>query len=121
MLNGGSYLRGIEQGDPEPYIFDFDVNILDPENPEDSPHWQSTVLSQATYSNGWWIRIDPRWESQGLPSNLYLKALVSGCENVLPAVGLPLMAYWEGATTVYADKELTQVIGSAFVEQMGFN
>jgi hypothetical protein len=121
MPNGGSYLRGIEKGDPEPYAFDFDVNILYPDKPNDSPHWQSPVLNRATYSNGWWVRVDPKWESQGLPPNLYIKALVSGCENVLPAVALPLTAYWEGAAMVYADKELTQVIGHAFVEQMGFN
>jgi hypothetical protein len=40
---------------------------------------------------------------------------------VLPAVELPFTAYWEGAAVVYTDKELTQVAGHAFVEQMGFN
>ncbi len=118
--NGGSYLRGHELNDPNPEVFDFDVNILNPNKPDDSPHWKSP-LSGSTYSNGWWIRIDPKWQQYGLPENLYIRAMVSGCENALPSPQLPLNTFWEGAATVYADSELKQVIGHAFVEQMGFN
>jgi len=121
MPNGGSYLKGIEKGDPEPYIFDFDVNILDPDHPDISPHWQSSVLGKATYATAWQIRTGSQWQAHGLPATLYLKALVSGCENVLPSVELPFSGYWEGAAAIFSDKALTQEIGHAFVEQMGFN
>lgn len=121
MANGGSYLRGIEKDDPEPYVFDFDVNILDPDHPDASPNWQSSILGKATYANGWQIRTGSQWQAYGLPATLYLKALVSGCENVLPGTELPFSAYWEGAAAVFVDKELSQEIGHAFVEQMGFN
>jgi hypothetical protein len=121
IANGGSYLRGIEKEDAEGSPFDFDINILTPDTPGSSPHWQSPLLEKPTYSNGWWIRVDPKWESFGLPSNLYLKALVNGCENALPCTATPLVAYWEGAATVFSDAACTQPIGSAFVEQMGFN
>lgn len=119
IRNGGSYLRGMELATAD--NIDFDVNILYPDRADDSPHWQSPVGNKATYANGWWVRTDPKWAAQGLPENLYIKALVSGCENVLPAKKIPFSAFWEGAAAVYADQELTQLIGHAFVEQMGFN
>jgi hypothetical protein len=118
VRNGGTYLRGFELNDPIESGFDFDVNILQPNDADQSPHWKSPT---ATYSNGWWIRIGAEGQRHGMPANLYLKVVVSGCENVLPWSGLPLAAYWEGAANVYADSELTQPIGHAFVEQMGFN
>jgi CrtC N-terminal lipocalin domain len=118
VRNGGTYLRGLELGDPDPNVFDFDVNILQPDQPDTSPHWKSPG---STYSNGWWIRIGTDGQRYGLPPNLYLKAIVSGCENVLPSTSLRLNAYWEGAANVYSDPGLTQQIGHAFVEQMGFN
>jgi hypothetical protein len=118
VRNGGTYLRGHELDDPDPAVFDFDVNILRPDHPDTSPHWQSP---SATYSTGWWIRIGEEGRRHGLPANLYLKAIVSGCENVLPSPQWRLNAYWEGAANVYADADLTQRIGHAFVEQMGFN
>lgn len=118
VRNGGTYLRGFEQGDPDENVFDFDVNILQPGQPDSSPHWQSPT---ATYSNGWWIRIGPEGQRFGLPANLYLRAVVSGCENVLPSTEWRLNAYWEGAANVFADPGLTQQIGHAFVEQMGFD
>jgi hypothetical protein len=118
VRNGGTFLRGLEMKDPIESVFDFDVNILQPNDPDESPHWQSP---SATYANGWWIRIGDEGQRHGLPANLYLKAVVSGCENVLPWLEMPLTAYWEGAANVYADPELTQLIGHAFVEQMGYN
>jgi len=119
VRNGGTYLRGLEMNDPIESVFDFDLNILQPDDPDKSPHWKST--NGSTYSNGWWIRIGAESQRHGLPANFYLKAVVSGCENVLPESELPLSAYWEGAANVFADPELTQLIGHAFVEQMGFN
>jgi hypothetical protein len=118
VRNGGSYLRGFETGDPDDKVFDFDVNILQPDSPDKSPHWQSPT---ATYSTGWWIRIGPEGQRCGLPANLYLSAVVPGCENVLPSVAVRLNAFWEGAANVYADAALTRQIGHAFVEQMGFD
>jgi hypothetical protein len=107
--NGGSYMRGVEKDDPDYGVFDFDVNILQPDSPDDSPHWQSQASTQ-TYSTGWWIRIGAEWQRYGLPENLYLTAVVTGCENVLPSASLPpLNAYWEGAANVYADPGLTQL------------
>lgn len=115
MTNGGAFAHGYDEGDPDPNDYDFDVNILTPDAPQTSPHWTSPTSGQ-TYANAWWIRIGPRLQRHGVPPNLYLQAVVPGCENLVPG-----SAFWEGAANVYADEAMTQRIGHAFVEQMGFN
>jgi hypothetical protein len=111
--NGGTWLRGSQGASPS---FDFDINILRPHDPASSPHWQSPQTS-ITYSNGWWVRFAPFLSELGVPQNLYIRALVSGCENRMPGDD----NYWEGSADVYADEALQHRIGTAFVEQMGFN
>src|SRR6185436_15333724 len=111
--NGG---QPIEVAD-EHATHDFDVNILFPDEREASPHWESTV-SGHTYSTGWWIRFDPRLAALGVPENLYLRAVVDGCENLLPDAH---NAFWEGAANVYDSAERGMLLGHAFVEQMGFD
>ena len=96
--------------------WDFDVNILEPGNDE-SPHWTSK-LSGHTYATAWEIEFSGRATAHGLPPKLYVFAVSDNCEIV------PLSkdgAFFEGAALVYADKERTQLLGQAFVEQMGFN
>jgi hypothetical protein len=96
--------------------WDFDVNVLDPGNGE-SPHWASK-LSGHTYATAWQIEFSGRATAHGLPPKLYVFAISDNCEIV------PLNmhgAFFEGAALVYADQERTQLLGHAFVEQMGFN
>ncbi|HEX5724175.1 MAG TPA: hypothetical protein VFX98_01845 [Longimicrobiaceae bacterium] len=110
--NGGRPLKGADLHGTH----DFDLNILVPDEPEESPHWVSPVSYQ-TYATGWQLRFDPLLALElGLPETLYLRAMVDGCENLLGN------AFWEGAANVYADVEgREEPIGRAFVEQMGFN
>lgn len=69
-----------------------------------------------TYANAWWLRVGPHVQQHGVPPNLYLRAVVPNSENVIPG-----SAFWEGAANVYADEGMTERIGHAFVEQMGFD
>jgi hypothetical protein len=96
--------------------WDFDVNILNPQDPESSPHWQSSK-SGMTYGLAWAVRFSSRLATWGIPSQLYLRAIVEPCENQL-AASLP---FWEGAVHVYSDAAQTQLIGNGFAEQMGYN
>jgi hypothetical protein len=111
-LDGGIGLLGAPL-DAE--SFDFDINILGYENPPESPHWTSPY-SNITYANAWVIDFGARPVAVGVPSRLYLRALVRGTENVMA-----MSYYWEGAADVYADAAFEQRVGTAFVEQMGFN
>ena len=97
--------------------WDFDLNILDPEEPAQSPHWKSPT-SGKTYATAWRIDFAPRAQRQGLPPVLYLHTVSDNCE-IIPAT--PSGAFFEGAALVYADRERQRRIGQAFVEQMGFN
>lgn len=115
MPNGGAFLHGYQKGDPDPNDFDFDLNILTPDAAGTSPHWTSPTSGQ-TYCNAWLLRLGPRVQQYGVPANLYLKAVVPNSENLLPG-----NAFWEGAANVYADEAMTECIGHAFVEQMGFD
>jgi hypothetical protein len=111
--NGGRPIRGADEQGPH----DFDVNLLDPDRGYESPHWTSPS-SEHTYSTGWWLTFDRGLRELGVPENLYLRAVVDGCENLLPDAG---NAFWEGAANVYGWREGGEVIGHAFVEQMGFD
>jgi hypothetical protein len=120
-LPGGGSFAGRNGGQPiqgaDAYgTHDFDVNILDPRRGDQSPHWQSTA-SGHTYSTGWWLSFDPRLSALGVPENLYLRAVVDGCENLLPLTS----GFWEGAANIYATREGGEPIGHAFVEQMGYD
>jgi len=111
--NGGQPIEGAD----EHAVHDFDVDLLDPDRRYDSPHWESPV-SGHTYTTGWWLTFHPRLRELGVPENLYLRVVVDGCENLLPDKD---NAFWEGAANVYASRECGEVIGRAFVEQMGFD
>lgn len=95
--------------------WDFDVNILNPQDPQSSPHWQSPA--GMTYGLAWSVRFSSRLAQWGIPGEVYLRAIVEPCENQL-AGSLP---FWEGAVHVYADSGCTQLIGYGFAEQMGYN
>jgi hypothetical protein len=106
-MNGG---MGLRSG------WDFEVNILYPKDPQNSPHWKSPI-SGNTYATAWQIDFAPRFTKYGIPEKLYVFAICENCE-ILPPLG---GAFFEGAALVYADKEKTQPLGHVFVEQMGFN
>jgi hypothetical protein len=112
--NGGRPLRPRLKLDSKDW--DYDVNILDPEKPEASPHWTSP-LSKHTYATAWQIDFAPHLRDDGLPGTAYVYAVSDNCENLVPLTG----GYFEGAALVYADKDKKQLLGHVFVEQMGFN
>jgi hypothetical protein len=111
--NGGAFLQGI--GDTEE-DFDYDVNIFDPADPNQSPHWSSPVTGNV-YCNKWQIAFSPRLARWNVPPIVYLAALVPGCEYAPPGGA----AFWEGAVHLFSDRACTNRIGEGFVEQMGYN
>jgi hypothetical protein len=115
LLNGGALLRAIRDGSSEPW--DFDINIFDPANPADSPSWSAGPPSP-TYCNKWAVTFSDRLVADwGLPREIFLVALVQGCEFAPPGQ----TPFWEGAADIFADRACTQRIGRGWVEQMGYN
>jgi hypothetical protein len=115
LLNGGALLRAIREGSIEPW--DFDINIFDPANPANSPSW-SAGGNSPTYCTKWAVTFSDRLVSQWrLPREIYLSALVQGCEFA-PKGQTP---FWEGAADIFADRACTERIGRGWVEQMGYN
>ena len=112
--NGGALLSG---GDADGNDWDFDVNIFDPKNPSDSPHWQSRVDNHNVYGTKWAITFSDRLAHWNVPKEIFVVALVESCENSLAGSS----RFWEGAARLYADRACTQPIGYGFVEQMGYN
>lgn len=83
---------------------EFDLNIKNPLDPSDSPHWTSPT-NQQTYCSAWKLRIR---------NQVYIMtALVPGSE-----VNLAGTAFFEGAATISDDSG--HQMGCAFVEQMGY-
>jgi hypothetical protein len=115
MHNGGRTLRARSLSDEKDW--DYDVNILIPDHPENSPHWKSP-FSGHTYASAWQIDFAAGAQALGLPAAMYVFAISANCEFV--ASGGTASAF-EGAALVYANREQTQPLGHAFVEQMGFN
>jgi hypothetical protein len=111
--NGGAFLNGVGDTDE---AFDYDVNIFDPADSENSPHWQSPATHNV-YCNKWKITFSSRLAGWNVPPVVYVAALVPGCEYAPPAGA----AFWEGATHLFSDPECTDRIGTGFVEQMGYN
>jgi hypothetical protein len=115
LLNGGALLRAIREGSDEPW--DFDINIFDPDNAAESPHWP-TDGSGPVYCTKWAVTFSDRLvTSWGVPREIYLVALVQGCEFA-PKGETP---FWEGAADIFADRACTERIGRGWVEQMGYN
>ena len=84
---------------------EFDLNILDPKDPDNSPHWKSPISGQ-TYCSAWKLMLEG--------GAYVMNALVPGSE-----VGLLKNRFFEGAATIH-DRN-GQLRGHAFVEQMGYN
>ena len=84
---------------------DFDLNILEPNDPSSSPHWTSTnPKSRQTYCSAWRLTIrDQTYTMRALNP----KSEVSEGRY-----------FFEGAASVYDGDEIK---GYAFVEQMGYN
>jgi hypothetical protein len=97
--------------------WDYDVNILTPDEPETSPHWTSPRTRQ-TYATAWRIDFAPWLLEYGIPGTVYAYAVSDTCEIVLLS---KKGAFFEGAAILYSDKQRTQRLGHVFVEQMGFN
>lgn len=85
---------------------EFDLNLLDPSDPEHSPHWTSQK-SQQTYCSAWRLRIRNDVHT--------MKAWVPGSEVQCGAHG---QFCFEGAATL-TNSGGSQV-GHVFVEQMGY-
>lgn len=83
---------------------EFDLNILDPGNPSESPHWTSQV-SKHTYCSAWKLKIRDKVYT--------MTAFVPGSE-----VAFRKSYFYEGAATISDDCGCQ--VGYAFVEQMGF-
>jgi len=115
LLNGGALLRAIRDNSDHPW--DFDINIFDPADPAASPSWSAGGTSP-TYCTKWWVTFSDRLVAQsGLPRDIYLVALVQGCEFA-PEGETP---FWEGATEIFADRACSERIGRGWAEQMGYN
>ena len=96
--------------------WDYDINIFNPLDPPNSPHWLSPD-SGYTYCTKWRIHFSERLVRWGIPSEVFLLAMVEGCEYY----GFGQRAISEGAVWMYSDEACTQLIGRGFVEQMGYN
>jgi len=111
--NGGAFLQGVGNSPEE---FDYDINIFDPADSGQSPHWQSPATGNV-YCNKWQIAFSSRLARWNVPPIVYVAALVPGCEYAPPAG----RAFWEGAVHLFSDRDCTNKIGEGFVEQMGYN
>lgn len=84
---------------------EFDLKILDPSDPENSPHWKSTNENGNTYCTAWYL---------SLKGKVYkMVVIVPGCEVWLDT------HFYEGAAVLYDEND--DAVGHAFVEQMGYN
>jgi hypothetical protein len=96
--------------------WDYDINIFDPNDVDESPHWTSPVTGR-TYCTRWKISFSERLGKWGLPREIYLAAVVDGCEFVAKDES----PFSEGAVLMFADAACSLRIGYGFVEQMGYN
>jgi hypothetical protein len=116
--NGGAFLSGgggTGPTDPGDDDWDYDVNILDPSDSENSPHWTSP--NGNTYCTAWSIAFSERLAHWKVPPVVYLVALVGGCEHAA-TIG---DSFWEGAVDIFEDRACTRRIGRGFFEQMGYD
>ena len=85
---------------------EFDLNILTPSDPENSPHWKSTTNEKGnTYCTAWHLKLKDKMYK--------MVALVRGSEVWLDTY------FFEGTATLYDESDVE--VGHAFVEQMGYN
>lgn len=116
--NGGRFLRArytLGQPDTE---WDYDINLLKPENGGiNSPHWTSPQTGN-TYATAWQIDFSPALKIEGLPERVYLYVLSENTEIVMTSAS----GYFEGAAFIYTHADGSgDPVGQAFVEQMGYN
>lgn len=116
MPEGGRVLQARKSLDQKEG-WDYDVNILHPDDPASSPHWKSPISGQ-TYASAWQIDFSKELVQFGLPEKIFVFTVSESCEIVFPA---KLSAYYEGAALVYKDIERKELIGHGFIEQMGYN
>ena len=84
---------------------EFDLNILEPGDPNSSPHWNSKP-SQPTYCTAW---------------RLMIKGKVYNMTALVPGSQVKQGKYFfEGAASICNISDGTEV-GHAFIEQMGYN
>jgi predicted secreted hydrolase len=112
--NGGALLLALGP-DGSDDGWDYDVNLFDPGDPANSPHW--TGPSGNTYATKWSIAFTDRLAQWGVPPMVYIDAVTQGCENSLAGSN----PFWEGAVRIYSDEACTNQIGWGFAEQMGYN
>ena len=85
----------------------FDLNIFNPSNPSDSPHWTSPVSNQ-TYGTKWQMELDGK---QYVMTILVPESEVTGGTEY----------FYEGAAAISdANDPSGQPVGYAVVEQMGY-
>lgn len=85
---------------------EFDLNILKPNDPDNSPHWKSHTNKEGnTYCIAWNLKLKDK--------TYKMHCLVPGCEVYLDTY------FFEGAATIYDDNGAE--VGYAVVEQMGYN
>ena len=85
---------------------EFDLNILTPNDPDNSPHWKSPKNEKGnTYCTAWNLKLKNK--------TYKMYTLVPSCEVYLDTY------FFEGIATISDDND-TQV-GYAVVEQMGYN
>ena len=85
---------------------EFDLNILNPKDPQNSPHWKNLKTDKGnTYCTAWNFKLKGKFYK--------MDCLVPSCEVFLDTY------FFEGAATI-SDADGSQV-GYAFVEQMGYN
>lgn len=118
--------NGSQGGAPVWGTEDFDLNILNPKNPQSSPHYTSPISNQ-TYALAWQLTINRAKLGSfatGIPRTLYMFPIMRTGQAIpemhMLGTGLPSYFY-EMSCVVYKDKERKNPIGRGFVEQMGFN
>ena len=85
----------------------FDLNIFNPSNPSDSPHWKSPVSNQ-TYCTKWQMELERK---QYVMTSLVPESEVTGGNEY----------FFEGAAAISDTNDPSgQPVGYAVVEQMGF-
>jgi len=100
----------------------FDVNILRPGNPAESPHFVSPRTGNA-YCLAWQVQFHPRCLGNILPhKRIYLNAITADNEMFVQPTGQPVKAVgFESGVVIYDDVGMTHRIGVGWVEQIGMN
>ncbi len=87
---------------------EYNCNILNPSDPANSPHWSNKETDGNTYCSAW---------------NLTLKGKKYIVTALVPQAEVNLVTnFYDGAANIYEiDGCIENLVGHAFIEQMGFN